>query len=237
MSDIFRFKQFSVNQSGCAMKVNTDGVLLGALATVHQPTTILDIGSGTGVIALMLAQRFGNSHIDAVEIDRAAAETAKSNFNYSPFANRLTLHSSSFEQFFTDHPDKRYDLIVSNPPFYINSLESPGAGKTLAKHADQYFFERLVRGVEDALTEDGLFWLILPPDTAGIVKNLADDCLLRLHNIINIYSYPESTPHREVLVFGTKETPIELNKLVIYNEPKHYTQQYQELLRSFLTIF
>lgn len=237
MSDIFRFKQFSINQLGCAMKVNTDGVLLGAIAKSDKPQTILDIGAGTGVIALMLAQRFTDSFVDAVEIDTIAAHTASQNFADSVFKERLSLYPGSFEQYFTHHPNKKYDLIVSNPPFYINSLESPGAGKTLAKHADRDFFERLVRGVADALTEDGLFWLILPPGTAGMVKNLADVCSLHLHKIINVYSYPGSAPHREVLMFGRNETPIELSKLVIYSEPKHYTQRYQELLRDFLTIF
>ena len=237
MSDIFRFKQFRVNQSGCAMKVNTDGVLLGALAIAYQPETILDIGAGTGLIALMLAQRFGNSHIDAVEIDQAAAETTKANFSNSPFANRLALYSSSFEQFFTDYPGKEYDLIVSNPPFYINSLESPGAGKTLAKHADQDFFERLVVAAAARLAQGGRLWLILPLDTAKMVKTLADAHKLYLQSIISIRSYPESVPHREVLVFGRNETLIEQNALVIYEEQKRYTQQYQDLLRDFLTIF
>lgn len=237
MSDIFRFKQFSVNQAGCAMKINTDGVLLGALAKAGESKAILDIGTGTGVIALMLAQRFSDCRIDAVEIDKAAAQTAKVNFADAPFADRLSLYHVSFEQFFNDHPDKRYDLIVSNPPFYINSLESPGAGKTLAKHADQNFFERLVSASAAALAPDGSLWLILPPDTARIVKRLADEHRLHLQEIINIRSYPESIPHREILVFGRKPIEATQAELVIYAEPKHYTQQYQELLKNFLTIF
>lgn len=237
MSDIFRFKQFHVNQSGCAMKVNTDGVLLGALATAHQPETILDIGAGTGVIALMLAQRFGNSHIDSVEINQAAAETAEANFSNSPFANRLALYPFSFEQFFTDYPDKKYDLVVTNPPFYINSLESPGAGKTLAKHANRDFYERLIGGVTGTLANDGLLWLILPPDTAEMVKGLAGAHQLFLQSIISIRSYPQSVPHREVLVFGRDEITIKHSELIIYKEMKRYTQQYEDLLRGFLTIF
>src|SRR5437879_3258817 len=113
---MFRFKQFNVDQSGCAMKINTDGVLLGALAEADQPENILDIGTGTGVIALMTAQRFENARIDAVEIDQSAAETARRNFSNSPFAERMNLYSMGFEQFFESNPDKKYDLIVSNPP-------------------------------------------------------------------------------------------------------------------------
>ncbi len=100
MSKVFRFKQFNVDQSGCAMKINTDGVLLGALVETDQPKTILDLGTGTGVIALMLAQRFGDARIDAVEIDPVAAQTAEKNFAGSPFFERLSIYSIGFEQFF-----------------------------------------------------------------------------------------------------------------------------------------
>src|SRR4051812_29048264 len=110
---MFQFKQFAVDQSNCAMKINTDGVLLGALANADKPEQILDIGTGTGVIALMLAQRFSNAQIDAVEIDLDAAATAQRNFKASAFADRLYTYGSSFEDFFNHHPEKRYDLIIS----------------------------------------------------------------------------------------------------------------------------
>src|SRR3569832_358514 len=123
MSGFFHFKQFNVDQTGCAMKINTDGVLLGALADANSPKTILDIGTGTGVIALMLAQRFTRAKIDAVEIDEQATETAVRNFADSPLAERLTVYPFGFVDFFDKYPGRRYDLIVSNPPFYINSLK------------------------------------------------------------------------------------------------------------------
>jgi tRNA1Val (adenine37-N6)-methyltransferase len=129
MADLFRFKQFSVDQTGCAMKINTDGVLLGALAQAENPKHILDIGTGTGVIALMLAQRFTTAKIDAVEIDIIAAETAGTNFKNSPFSDRVTVFPKNFESFFDDNRERKYDLIISNPPFHINSLESPKAKK------------------------------------------------------------------------------------------------------------
>jgi tRNA1Val (adenine37-N6)-methyltransferase len=120
---MFHFKQFGVDQSGCAMKINTDGVLLGVLAEANNPKTILDIGTGTGVIALMLAQRYNHAIINAVEIDPAAAQTASNNFKNSSFNKRITLFAQSFEDFFNEFSDRRYDLIVSNPPFFINSLK------------------------------------------------------------------------------------------------------------------
>jgi tRNA1Val (adenine37-N6)-methyltransferase len=234
---MFNFKQFSVDQNGCAMKINTDGVLLGALATANNPSAILDIGTGTGVIALMLAQRFTNAQIDAVEIDESAAKTATTNFQNSPFANRLTLYPSSFEAFFATHPDKKYDLIVSNPPFYINSLRSPGAKKALAKHADETFFDKLVQDVAIRLTTGGVFWLVLPPDTASPVKQRAQECGLYLQRIIRLHSFKVDTPHREILAWGFAEQLIVEERLVIYDELKVYSKQYQAVLKEFLTIF
>src|ERR1700743_597427 len=121
MKGVFHFKQFAVDQTGCAMKINTDGVLLGALTEADKPETILDIGTGTGVIALMLAQRFTDAKIDTVEIDIDTAQTAERNFKASPFADRLTVYALGFESYFEKYPEKKYDLIVSNPPFYIDS--------------------------------------------------------------------------------------------------------------------
>ncbi|MDB5138484.1 MAG: methyltransferase protein, partial [Mucilaginibacter sp.] len=122
---MFQFKQFIIDQSGCAMKINTDGVLLGAIIEANGSERVLDIGTGTGVIALMLAQKYVNAKIDAVEIDADAAQTAERNFKGSPFAERLKLYASGFESYFDQCPDCKYDLILSNPPFYIDSLKSP----------------------------------------------------------------------------------------------------------------
>ena len=219
------------------MKINTDGVLLGALAEADQPANILDIGTGTGVIALMLAQRFTEAQIDAVEIDRTAAQTAENNFMGSPFADRLKLHTDSFEHYFSQHPCKQYDLIVSNPPFYINSLESPGAKKSLAKHTDQQFFETLIRAIAKHLTISGRCWLILPLETAQLVKVIALDNGLSLNHAINVLSYPDSEPHREILVFTLTEEKKMDDWFVIYKEPKVYSQQYEEALKPFFTIF
>jgi tRNA1Val (adenine37-N6)-methyltransferase len=234
---MFRFKQFSVDQTGCAMKINTDGVLLGAMAGEGVPLHILDIGTGTGVIALMLAQRFINAKIDAVEIDEQAASTAKSNFDNSPFQNKLTLYANGFEQFFESHPEQRYDLIVSNPPFYINSLQSPGAKVNLAKHAADGFFEKLISTIAIQLTEQGIAWLILPVDTADLAKGLASQNRLYLQKIITIHSFREDAAHREIIAFGKNDAQLLTEKFVIYDEPKVYTEVYRKVLRDFLTIF
>ena len=234
---MFHFKQFSDDQTGCAMKINTDGVLLGALVKADKPQNILDIGTGTGVIALMLAQRFDNAIIDAVEIDEAAAQTANNNFINSPFANRLNICPVGFEQFFDEHPAKKYDLIVANPPFYINSLKSKEADKSLAKHAGKRFFEELTKTVTEHLAIQGLCYFILPINTAVLVKKIAIEHGLHLHKVIKLYSFNTGESHREILTFGLKEKKLIEEKFVIYDQPNIYSKEYQLILKDFLTIF
>jgi len=233
---MFRFKQFSVDQKGCAMKINTDGVLLAATASAENPKTILDIGTGTGVIALMLAQRFPEAKIDAVEIDPSSAQTAEQNFRYSPFADRLAVFTTSIHDFWLQKKHQQYDLIVSNPPFYLDKLTSPKENKTLAKHAGPKFFENLIKAVPDFLTRDGFFWLILPPKTALVVKELAKGFLF-LKEETAVSSYPDGSPHRYILCFGLKENNIKRFAFSIYESEKVYSLAYQMLLREFLTIF
>ncbi len=237
MAGIFKFKQFSVDQSGCAMKINTDGVLLGAFAEAEHPKTILDIGTGTGVIAMMLAQRFPDADINAVEIDNAAAETAGRNFENSSFKNRLTVAQESFQQYFEKHQEKKYDLIVSNPPFYINSLESPGERINVAKHADEALFAELIGGMAKHFTTNGSCWLILPVQTAVLVKTLCGQCGLHLQRQINIHSFAGDAPHREVLAFGSYRTENIPEEFIIYDEPKKYTEAYKNKLKDFFIIF
>jgi len=218
------------------MKVNTDGVLLGALVNT-QADTILDIGTGTGVIALMLAQRFPGAQIDAVELDTVASQTAESNFAGSPFADRLCLFPQSFQDYFTANAGVKYDLIVSNPPFYIQSLPSPGASKAMAKHAGDSFFSELIGGCAKHLQQEGSLWLILPTDTATFVKELAIIQQLYVQHIVFVQSYPHSMPHRQILKLGHQQTEITEERLIIYNELKVYSSTYANLLKDFLTIF
>jgi tRNA1Val (adenine37-N6)-methyltransferase len=237
MSGIFKFKQFDVDQSDCAMKINTDGVLLGAFADADHPQTILDIGTGTGVIALMLAQRFINAKIDAVEIDQSAAETAGKNFQNSSFADRLAVFPLGFEEFFSRYPDRKYDLIVSNPPFYINSLKSPEAKRELAKHADRNFFGDLISSASKHLTGKGIICLILPLDTVAVVKEIAFKNELFLEKKIWILSYRDSEPHREIMILSSNPDKAHDDRFVIYESPKVYTEQYRKTLEDFFTIF
>jgi tRNA1Val (adenine37-N6)-methyltransferase len=219
------------------MKINTDGVLLGALADADDPKSILDIGTGTGVIALMLAQRFKNSQTDAVEIDEEAARTATRNFENSPFTERLTVYPLGFEAFFNSYPGKKYDLIVSNPPFYINSLKSPKKGKEMAKHADKDFFERLIKMIKEHLALQGIFSTILPVDTAMLVTHISDLNGLFVVKKINIRSYSHSEIHRQVLSLSAEKNSTVEADFVIYQEQGVHSNSYRAALKDFFTIF
>lgn len=219
------------------MKVNTDGLLLGALAGNDQVKRILDIGSGTGVIALMLAQRYKNVQIDAVEIDSGAAKTAGNNFKNSPFSNRLTIYPGSFELFLNNNPDKKYDLIVSNPPFFINSLKPILPGTQLAKHTDETFFERLVSSSASHLKDKGVLSLILPASTAAIVTKLAQKTGLTIVSAVNIHSFVSAVAHRKLLNFSFEKKETVETSVVIYDELGKYSAEYCNLLTDFLTIF
>lgn len=236
-SKLFQFKQFSVDQTGCAMKINTDGVLLGAIAIADNPASILDIGTGTGVIALMLAQRFTKGRVDAIEIDADAAQTAVRNFNGSVFASRLSIYASGFEDYFEQFADSKYDLIVSNPPFYINSLKSPGAKKMLAKHTDIDFFEQLIKGISTHLTPTGLCWLILPLNIAEVVIALAADKSIYPKQTISISSYANSQPHRVIICFGFDKVSPLLGNFIIYKAAGVYSEEYQKLLQPYFLAF
>ena len=238
MSKIFQFKQFSIDQTDCGMKVNTDAALLGALAEASEPRSILEIGTGTGVITLMIAQRFPNALIDAVEIDGKAAITAATNFENSMFSKQITLIPTSFEDHFLSSSDKRYDLIVSNPPYFINSLRGIDPAKSLARHTDVQFFEDLIFGASNHLSDDGLLFLILPLDTAELVMKLSgESARLHLRRKVLIHSFPFSEPYRCILVLGYAAVSPEVQKFVIYESQNVYSQEYRTLLKDYLIIF
>ncbi|WP_407430612.1 tRNA1(Val) (adenine(37)-N6)-methyltransferase [Arcticibacter sp.] len=237
MKNIFRFKQFSVDQSGCGMKINTDGVLLGALAGGREPERILDIGGGTGVISLMLAQRFPQSRVDAVEIDPSAAETARRNFATSPFADRLRLIDGSFQDYGERRDLAAYNLIVSNPPFFLNALKNPDHQKKLARHAEEGFFQELMQFAQKHLRWEGELWLILPTEAALKTRDFAAGEGFHLTACIEVRSFAGDLPHREILVFSRQHKKKDTASLIIYEAPKIYSEAYKDLLRDFLIIF
>ncbi len=236
MAGIFRFKQFDINQEGCAMKVNTDGVLLGGLASQRQPVGILDIGTGTGVIALMLAQRYPDAVIDAVEVDGPAAARAAENFRNTPFAARMSCHHADFVHF---NPVRPYDLMVSNPPYFIDSLKNGDEKKAIARHGDVFFFDHLLQKAGQWLSSRGTLQMILPLPTADRVEKKAGEYRLFLVNRIYIRSFADKEPVRTILTLGKQPTDtLPLTEVhTIYAEKGEYTTGYKQLLKDFFLAF
>ena len=233
----FKFKQFTVKQSNVPMKVNTDGVLLGAWTNVVNASNVLDVGSGTGVIALMLAQRCSKATIHAVEIDALAVEVAKENVVASPWSGRVAVFCSSFQDYacFTD---TRYDLIVSNPPYFIQSLKSPVDSRNLSRHAELLPYEDLVAGISRILAEKGVFAGIFPYAESSVFIALAANH--GLYCIRKTYVHPivGGKVKRVLLELSKTRHALEENDLAIrVAVDKDYTDDYKSLTRDFYLAF
>jgi tRNA1Val (adenine37-N6)-methyltransferase len=229
----FQFQQFRVQQDRCAMKISTDAVLLGSLAKSPSPKNILDIGTGTGVIALMLAQRFPEAKVTALEIDPEAAIQAEENFKDSPFVERLKLIPTSLQDFSTD---VSFDLIVSNPPYFPDHLKSSDPKRNLALHTDSLPFDALIHQVSQWLTPSGQFWVILPPRQMEDFCKLAPTKLLFPTIKIQIQDIPKKPIHREIVSFSLINSPVSIPTQVccLKNEDGHYSQEYKQLVSGFL---
>jgi len=219
------------------MKINTDGVLLAALAGVENTKNILDIGTGTGVIALMLAQRNNNTHVDAIEIDAEAAKTCALNFENSVFAHRLKVHPTCFKEYFKNNVCKKFDLIVSNPPFFINALKSNQEKKNLARHTDEIFFEDLIKLSSENLNPLGLIEIIIPTEIEKFIIGIAQKNQLFLYKKINISSFENSKPIRSILRFGKINFPYREIFFTIYAQQGVHSVEYKNALKDFFILF
>lgn len=236
MSKPFRFKQFQIHHDRCAMKVGTDGVLLGATASAESPKTILDIGTGTGLVALMLAQRFPEARIEAVEIDQSAFLQATENVTESPWAERIGLWHKPFQDF-AQECNRKFDLIASNPPFFPNHLLSPDPQRNLALHHGSLDFEALASGVAKLLAHPGAFWLVLPPAQMSDMQDRLRNKGLFPFFLHEIADKPQKKPHRYIQGFSFSEVGFESRKVFVKDENGMYSKEYSKLLRDFLIIF
>lgn len=204
----FTFREFTVKQDRCAMKVGTDGVLLGAWASGG--SRILDIGTGTGLIALMMAQRFPESTVSAVEIDHEAATQARENTAGSTFGDRIDIIETAIQDFRTDSRGG-YDAIVSNPPFFINALKNPDERRATARHGDSLTYKELFGAVDRLLDDDGVFSAIIPYDC--LQAFVAEACLhgLRLVRQTAVRTTPRRQPRRYLLAFAKKRGTSEMS--------------------------
>jgi len=227
----FEFKQFSISQTLSAMKVGTDGVLLGAWASANKYNRILDIGAGTGLIALMAAQRFPEAIIEAVEIEPSAALEAQQNFNQSPWKDRILLHEMRIQDFASDN---YFNLIISNPPFFENSQKSGEEAKDLARHTEQLAFTELIFAANNLLKEGGTFAVIIPADHSDKFIRLSQAQGLFCNKICKVKPTPDKDAKRVMIAFNKFSTDLIEEELIIESGGRHvYSDQYKELTKEF----
>jgi len=233
MSKPFHFKEFSVKQDKCAMKIGTDGVLLGAWVSLkHFPENSLDIGGGTGIIALQLAQRSLIETIDAVEFDGDAYQQCVENFENSPWSDRLFCYHASIQEF-SSEMDGSYDLIVSNPPFYSENYKTDDPSRDAARFTETLPFEHLIICAVHLLSEKGVFALILPKKEEQKFVMLAEKSDLFPQRICHVQGTPVSEVKRSMIEFSFQKNEIEIETLIIETARHLYTKNYKELVQDF----
>jgi tRNA1Val (adenine37-N6)-methyltransferase len=234
MMSEFQFKQFTIKQADSAMKVGTDSVLLGSLLEADSPHRILDIGTGTGLLALMMAQRFGAATIDAIEIDTAAANEAQFNINKSKWHQRIFVHNKTF-QVFAEQAGV-YDLIISNPPYYpaADHYKIEEHQRSNARQTQSLSFDDLVSGVNRLLSDDGICWMVLPTQEAEILITKAIANGLYLNRQILVHSKLSKAYNRVIFSLSKKAAHMAQSTFVIYEEEGGYTQLYKQTTMPFL---
>ena len=239
---VFKFKQFSVSQDRCAMKIGTDAVLLGAWTPLsNNPYNILDIGAGTGILSLMLAQRSSAEQIDAIEIDEDAYEQCVENFEASPWGDKLFCFHAGLDELVDESKDNTsdsehlqyYDLIISNPPFYTDDYKSENTSRDLARFEAAMPFEDLIEAVALLLSESGIFSIIIPfKEEAGFVA-MCKKLNLFPFKVTRVKGTTTSKIKRSLIAFCRMEQPPLIDELVIEIARHNYTSEYIELTKDF----
>ena len=229
-SSTFRFKSFTIEQDKCAMKVGTDGVLLGAWAPIDQAKRILDVGTGTGLIALQLAQRNAQAGITALEIDPVAATQAAENVRNSPWADRVEIICQDYQVY---NPANKFDLIVSNPPYFVDALKCPDEQRCMARHAGGLNYFTLFRKSKSLLTEEGVVSIIIPSEVEKIVRDAAWDNGLFPIRRMQVFTKSGKPCRRILLSFGFQEKGCMEECLCIETVNNEYTPEYRHLTKEF----
>ena len=223
----FQFKQFTIQQSTTVFRVGTDGVVLGAAASVNHANKVLEVGTGTGLISLMIAQRNYNAEISAIDINQDAVEIAKDNFKRSPFADRLKVSLQDYKEFISE---KKYDLVISNPPYFEENQSNKDVA---ARQQTELTFETLIEKSANILTNLGLLSVIIPFESGLFFEDCCNRNKLYLHNKILIYGIKDSKPKRLLLEFGFQEKESVQSELVIEKSPRKFTDAYLKLTEEF----
>jgi len=228
----FRFKQFTVFHDKCGMKVGTDGVLLGTWADVRNAAKILDVGTGSGLIALMLAQR-SNSYVKGIDIDQDAVNQARENFENSPWGKSLAVEKISLQEF-SETRSERFDLVVSNPPYFVNSLHNPEEKRSIARHTSSLTHEELLLCSKKILNETGKICIILPIKEEEKIEKIATKNGLFCSKKVFVLPNPTSKPKRILLEFSKIQTNTSVSWMEIdTGERKNYSAQFYSLVKDF----
>ena len=231
---IFNFKMFAIQQDRCAMKVGTDSVLLGAWCPIeNNPFSVLDIGAGTGILSLMIAQRSNAEQIDALEIDEDAYEQCVENFENSPWRDRLFCFHAGLDEF-VEEPEDEYDLILSNPPFYAENYKTENEQRDLARFQDAMPFEDLIEAADLLLSENGIFAVIIPHKEEERFIDLCAQVELFPVKITRVKGSHNTPIVRSLLAFKRFELPVlSADELVIEINRHEYTNEYIALTKDF----
>lgn len=228
----FQFKRFTVRHDKCAMKVGTDGVLLGAWTNVAACKNILDVGTGTGLIALMIAQR-STARIDAIDMDADACLQASENVASSPFASSIHVYHRSFKEYATT-TTYRYDLIVSNPPFFADSLKCPDSQRSMARHTDTLCLDDLIGGCLPLLTSEGRIALILPSDREKELVRISTKNKLHILQRTDVIPTPGALPKRLLVELSPSPLQLSTSHTLTLEKSRHqYTQEYKALTQDY----
>ena len=228
----FQFKQFTINQDRCAMKVGTDGTLLGAWANAPvEPCRILDIGTGTGLVALMMAQRYPKSQVIGIDIDIDAAIQAQENVDASPFSDRVKIINADAVKI----EDKEgFDAIVCNPPYFVDSLTCPQDQRTLARHTVTLTYEQLMQTAYKLLKNDGMFSIVVPTENNDAIESAAALAGFMISRICMIKTTPNKFPKRQLIEFRKNRIDrIDFCEEILEIFPNQRSDWYYELTRDF----
>ncbi len=233
----FQFKQFTVYHDKCAMKVGTDGVLLGAWADVEGVTHALDIGTGSGLVALMIAQR-SNASVTGIDIDKGAYTQSKENFERSEWTNRLQVYHKSLQEFANNYVGEKFDLIVSNPPYFQNSYKPPRKDRSLARHSDQLTLKELIENADRLLSEEGKLSLVLPFETRDNLWVIAKERGLVVTKFTAVYPKPGKPAKRCLFQLERHVDARKEDELWIEEGDRHeYSEGFKRLLKGFYLAF
>ena len=234
MEHLFRFKQFTIQHQRSSMKVGTDAVLLGAWCELDGARRVLDVGTGCGVIALMVAQRTTEADIWAIDIDSASVDEARENFLHSPWSDRLQVRQEDFNNL---ADADGFDLIVTNPPYYNEDVLPPDAVRSAARHTHSLSFDQLMRGAARLLKSDGSIALITPVEARDAVTSAATFAGLNLSRLTTVHSSEGKPPKRLLWQWRKQRCVIQRDTLTLHQKGGIPTPQYRELCQDFYLHF